>query len=264
MEALRRRCGAAGRRGSRHGAAPLGSQRLPPGRFPQVHQPRWQPYTRSPPPPLPQRRSAAAAAAQSVVLYLLGFMICTVRELLWMMGIAMPEAQLRMTAAICGSRLHTRTDWCQNHAYRFLGCVRAAAGIRLATRSMLLLAAYFSDAGSPADANTALMRAHFQVAAILIIRSLSPSAGLVLHVAVHLCGTFSDEHGHSSYLCVDGSVTKVFNCTSKPLVLGTQGGNLFAPAGVCSRSPSFRSCAHTRVLMDVSWTRFVSMCAPFT
>ena len=35
--------------------------------------------------------------------------------------------------------------------------------MRLATRSMLLLAAYSTEIGAPAEANTALMRAHFAV-----------------------------------------------------------------------------------------------------
>ena len=43
------------------------------------------------------------------------------------------------------------------------GAHTAADGVRLATRAMLLLAAYCRESGAPAEANYALMRAHFQV-----------------------------------------------------------------------------------------------------
>jgi hypothetical protein len=43
------------------------------------------------------------------------------------------------------------------------GTHKGPDGVRLATRSMLLLAAYCQETGAHAEANYALMRAHFQV-----------------------------------------------------------------------------------------------------
>ena len=42
------------------------------------------------------------------------------------------------------------------------GAHKGPDGVRLATRSMLLLAAYCQETGAHAEANYALMRAHFQ------------------------------------------------------------------------------------------------------
>ena len=45
---------------------------------------------------------------------------------------------------------------------RCAGTHKGPDGVRLATRSMLLLAAYCQETGAHAEANYALMRAHFQ------------------------------------------------------------------------------------------------------
>lgn len=42
------------------------------------------------------------------------------------------------------------------------GAHKGPDGVRLATRTMLLLAAYCQETGAHAEANYALMRAHFQ------------------------------------------------------------------------------------------------------
>lgn len=45
------------------------------------------------------------------------------------------------------------------------GAHKGPDGVRLATRAMLLLAAYCEETGAHAEANYALMRAHFQASA---------------------------------------------------------------------------------------------------
>ena len=52
--------------------------------------------------------------------------------------------------------------WSQLRAVHCAGTHKGPDGVRLATRSMLLLAAYCQETGAHAEANYALMRAHFQ------------------------------------------------------------------------------------------------------